>query len=145
MLVRLIEGLVRRVRPARVVLGIPPRDEPLAASLRRQALRLCRKLNVSVVVRPMAYAFGRLGFSGRSRERNGLANHLVRNFLPELFTRIRRSLNRLWHRRPAWHASALALSELADVAPLSAAALVPAVGHRVPAFKAALEAALPRV
>lgn len=145
MLVRLIEGLIRRIRPTRIVLGIPPRDEPLAASLRRSASRLCRRLRVAVVVRPLDHARERLGFPKRSTERHGLARHLVRNFLPELFTRLRRGLDRYWYRRPAWHSVALALSELMAVAPLSAAALVPAAGHRVPAFKAALAAALPRV
>ena len=145
MLVRLIGGLVRRVRPTRVVLGIPPGDGPLATSLRRYAERLCRRLRVPFVVRPVGEACGRVGFAGRSKERNGLARHLVRNFLPELFTRLRRGLDRFWYRRPAWHAAALALSELMAVAPLSAAALVPASGHRVPAFKAALAAALDRV
>lgn len=145
MLVRLIEGLVRRVRPSRVVLGIPPRDEPLAASLRRAASALCRRLGVSVVVRPVAHALGRIGFDTRPRERNGLAKHVVRHFLPELFHRLRRGLDRLWHRRPAWHAAALALSELAEVAPMSAAALVGPSGHRLRPFRAALEASLARV
>lgn len=134
-----------RTRPARVVLGIPPRDQPLAASLRRRATRLCRELGVPVAVRPVAGAFVRLGFQGRSRERNGLAKHLVRNFLPELFTRLRRGLDRFWYRRPSWHALALAVCELVDVAPMSAAALVPASGHRIIPFRDALRAAASRV
>lgn len=145
MLVRLIESLVRRVRPARIVLGIPPRDEPKALILRRLVSRLCSKLRVEVVVRPLACALERLGFSRRSTERNGLANHLVRNFLPELFTQLRRGLDRFWYRRPAWHAAALALSELVEIAPFSAAALVPASGHSVAPFRVALQAATARV
>lgn len=142
MLVRLVRRLVRRVRPGRVVLGVAASDGPLASSLRRLARRVAKRLRLEVVVRHLREACERLGMARRSRARNGLARHLVGNFVPELFHRFGERLDRLWHRRPAWHALALAVSEFAEFAPLSAAALVPAAGHGIPSFARALRGAL---
>lgn len=144
-LVRLLGRLARRTRPTRIVLGVPRAADPFAASLREEARRACRRLHLDVVVRPLARALERLGAAGRPQGRNGLARHLTERFFPGLFHKFTARLGRLWKRRPAWHALALALSELVEVAPLSAAALAPAAGHRVPSFRNALRHALPAV
>lgn len=142
MLVRLVRRLARRLRPARVVLGIPARGAALAAPLRRATARACRALGLAVVSRPLRGALERLGAEGLPPSRNALARHLVGRFVPGLFHEFRDRLDRLWHRRPAWHAVALAVSELAEVSPMSAAALAPAAGHAVPAFARAVRHAL---
>lgn len=144
-LVRLIQRLVGSTRPTCVAIGVSRRDGPEAAILRRRATRLCRDLGLEVVIRPLATAFTRLGIATRSPGRDALARHLTQNFVPGLIHRCRKTLKRIWYRRPAWHALALAVSELVAVAPLSAAALVPAEGHRLPAFQSSLRDALPRV
>lgn len=144
-LVRLIQRLVGSTRPTCVAIGVSRRDGPEAAHLRRRAARLCRDLGLDVVIRPLATAFTRLGLASSTPGRNALARHLTQNFVPGLMHRCRKTLRRVWYRRPAWHALALAVSELVNVAPFSAAALVPAEGHRLPAFQSALRDALPRV
>lgn len=145
MLVRLIQRLVERVRPQRVVLGISPRDATRVGSLRVCVRRLCKQLRLDVVTRPIGDAFKRLGVTTRFRSRNGFARYLIDHFVPDLFHRYTTRLARIWKRRPAWHALALTVSELVDLSPLSAAALVPASGHRIPSFTRALQHALSAV
>lgn len=144
-LVRLLHRLARQARPVRVVLGIPPHDRTLNASLREVARRTCRRLHLNVVTRPLGHAFDRLGVADRAPSRNSLARYLIDHYVPELFHKFTARVERLWQRRPAWHALALAMSELVDVSPLSAAALAPAAGHRVPSFSRALQGAISAV
>lgn len=141
MLVELVRRLIRRHRPARLVLGVPARDTGVSRTLRDLAERAARNLGVPAISRSVGATLRRLGFVARHGARNGLAQFLTTHFVPALRHEVTMSLNRLWHRRPAWHALALALHELVEVAPFAAAALAPATGHEVPSFNLALRRA----
>lgn len=145
MLVRLIARLVRRYRPARLVFGVTDCDTPAARSLRVIAARAARRLGVQALSRSVSAALSRLGFIARRGSPNGLAKHLAEHFVPMLRREVATVLDRFWHRRPAWHALAVALLELVEIDPFAAAALVPASGHAIPPFSTALRRALPTV
>lgn len=144
-LVRLVTRLVRAIRPERVVIGVPSSGARVSSVVERLVAEACRGLRCTVVKRRLGTALRRLGAPARSKVRNGLARHLVDHFVPELFHRFTDGLERLSRRRPSWHALALALSELVEVAPFAAAALVPAAGHNLPTFRKALQLASSRV
>ena len=145
MLVQLVTDLVRRYRPARVVLGIPPRDTDDTRTLRMEAVRVVTALHVLVTTRPLHQAKAALGFRVERGTPDGLASHLAHRFFPQLIRRLTRDVSHFWYRRSAWHALAIALTELVEFRPFAAAALVPASGHAIAAFAHAVQAAALRV
>lgn len=145
MLVQLVTDLVRRYRPARVVVGVPPRDTDDTRALRLQATRVVASLQIAVFAQPIHHATEVLGFRPVRGSPNGLARHLTAHYFPQLVRRLTRDVSRFWYRRSAWHALALALAGLVEYRPFAAAALVPATGHALVAFTHALQAAALRV
>lgn len=147
---RALERLLRRFRPACVVLGIPPEWDTARAALRRAAEAILARAGVPFSVQPTSDACELMLGRPRQRRRDELATTLHRHFrladtLPrrgrgrvDLNACVARHGERERYHRSAWKAVALALGELARACPFAAGALVHEHAEPLPAFHALL-------
>ena len=130
---------LRRHRPAILVLGIPRQDEPRSQALRHAAIRLAVAHGVPAIVRPVTEA--RCLFLGRQRgsRDDTLAACVVTGFFPELgpFRNPKQTIQRRY-RCHSFEAVALALHELVERTPLSAAVISKDDAFAMGRFNAAL-------
>lgn len=134
MLVRLVRRLLRQLRPKALVLGVPTRDEPSARELREIVFAHAAGVGVPVEARDLRVGLALIGLNRRVARRAALAEVLVRHFFPELAPEYTTALDRLWHRRPAWHALVLALHALVETHPRTAAAIARQSSRAIPSF-----------
>lgn len=124
----LLARALRWHRPSAVVIGIDPSEDQLVCDA---IMRICSRYVSRVSVECRNAGIRALGWS-RNVDMREATDRLTRHFLPELASELRRyprqrstsSANTWRYRRTAWQAAALALRELAQLRPLSAAALV---------------------
>jgi hypothetical protein len=118
-----VRYLLLRHRPARVVVGVPVRDDWRCAIMRDRLSVFLRGRGQPVRERLSRDA--RLILLGRERgpERGALARALVSGFLPELSEVTTRGPEGTRYRSHGWEAAALAVAELVEIAPRAACAL----------------------
>ena len=120
---RLLESLERH-RPTILVLGIPRQDDLRSRALREIASRLAARCGVIAIERSVSDARRLLLGCQRGSGDDALAACVTNGFFPALerFRAPRQTIQRKY-RRHAFEAVALAVRELVERAPLSAAAL----------------------
>ncbi|MGA7742824.1 MAG: hypothetical protein WBP56_20645 [Polyangia bacterium] len=128
-----------RYRPAVLVLGVPRFDGPSARVLREEATQLATALGMSVVERPVAAGRRLLLGCLRGSNDDALADHITSGFFPELasFRNGKQTVQRRY-RSHSFEAVALALHELVERAPLSAAVIARNEAFSMGRFNAAL-------
>jgi len=135
---RLLKSL-RRFRPAILVLGIPRKDDRRSRVLRESARRLAVEYGVAVIEHPVSEARSLLLGCQRGHKNDALAACIANSFFPTLerFRSPRQTIQRKY-RLHAFEAVALALLELVERAPLSAAAVASDEAFAMGPFNAAL-------
>jgi hypothetical protein len=136
-------GTLDRYRPSAVVLGVPRFDGHCTAALRDAAAKLAKAHGVVTVSRPVAD--GRELLLGRVRgpSLDAIATRLAKGFFPELGTVSHKGEARRYHRH-SFTAAALAVLELVERAPLSAAVIAKDAAFAMGTFNAALMASARR-
>ena len=137
---RLLDSLQRH-RPAVLVLGISRHDDLRSRALRESASRLAARCGVFAVERPVSEARCLLLGCQRGSEDDALAACVANGFFPALerFRSPRQTIQRRY-RLHAFEAVALALLELVERAPLSAAAVARDEAFAMGRFNTALAA-----
>jgi hypothetical protein len=132
-------------RPAVLVLGIPRHDEPRSRVLRESARQLAGRCGVIAVERSVSEARDLLLGCQRGHEDDALAACVANGFFPALerFRGPRQTIQRRY-RIHAFEAVALALLELVERAPLSAAAVARDEAFAMGRFNTALAASARR-
>ena len=124
-------------RPAVLVLGVPRFDNDRLRVFRRIAAKLATAHGVSVVARRVDDARRLLFGRTRGDRLDALADRLVRGFFPQLAVPRTTGEARRYHRN-AFSAAAVALHELVERAPLSAAVIAKNEAFAMGRFNAAL-------
>jgi|GEM_PF-1258865 len=134
-----------RYRPAVVVLGVPRFDDPVSDALREAAKQVATEHGVPTIERLVTQGRQLLIGCQRGPWDDALADRLVDGFFPELagFRYKKQTIQRRY-RRHAFEAAALAVLELVERAPLSAAVIAKDAVLAMGAFKAALTASARR-
>lgn len=99
-------------------------------------------MQLPVIVRNVRVGISLLVRGMRGDQPNTLATRLVHGFLPELAPHLEHTEAVAWYHRSAWHATALALAELVEHAPVAAAALARPEAFAMGRFHANLLASL---
>ena len=132
---------LHRYRPGVLVLGIPRFADHLSRALRETAMQLAAAYGVPAVERSVAQARSLLLGCQRGSHDDALADKVTGGFFPELLGHLteRQSIQRKY-RRHAFEAAILALHELVERAPLSAAAVAKDAAFEMGTFNSALTA-----
>ena len=135
---RLCESFQRH-RPAVLVLGIPRHDDARSRGLREGACRIAASYGVRAIERRVSEARSLLLGCQRGCEDNALSACVANSFFPALrkFRSPKQTIQRRY-RLHAFEAVALALLELVERAPLSAAAVARDEAFAMGRFNAAL-------
>jgi hypothetical protein len=134
---------IRQHQPAVLVLGIPRFDVAKSCMLREVAATLAAACDLPVLVRSVADARRLLLGRTRGQVQRALSARLARGFFPELAT-VKSNATSERYRCHAFEAVALALCELVDRAPLSAAAIAQTEAFGMGNFNAALSVSCQR-
>jgi hypothetical protein len=118
---RLLDAL-DRYRPSVVVLGLPRFDSHCTTALREVAAKLAKEHGVVTMTRAVADARDLLLGRIRGQHLDAIALRLAKGFFPELGAVSTDGEARRYHRH-SFSAAALAIHELVECAPLSAAVL----------------------
>lgn len=133
---RLLDSL-DRYRPSAVVLGTPRFDNNCTAALREAASKLAKAHGIVTLSRPVADARELLLGRVRGPRLDAVAARLTKGFFPELGAVRTEGEARRYHRH-SFTAAALALLELVERAPLSAAVIAKDAAFAMGTFNAAL-------
>lgn len=126
-------------RPAVLVLGVPRFDGPVSSALREAAMEVAAAYGVPTVVRLVTEARDLLLGCQRGSGDDTLADKVADGFFAELSGfRARKQTIQRRYRRHAFEAAALAVRELVDRRPLSAAAIAKGPAFAMGSFNAAL-------
>ena len=140
----LVRSLCRH-RPAIVVLGIPRFDDTVSAALRETAKLIATAHGVPAVERLVTQARQLVIGSQRGPNDDALADKVVDGFFPELSgLRAKKQTIQRRYRRHAFEAAALAVCELVEHEPLSAAVIAKDAAFAMATFNAALTASARR-
>lgn len=134
-----------RFRPAVVVLGIPRFDDPASMALRETAMQIAAAYGVPSVERLVTQARQLLLSCRRGSCDDALAEKVMEGFFPELSAlRAGKQTIQRRYRRHTFEAAALAVHELVERAPLSAAVIAKDAAFAMGTFNAALTASARR-
>lgn len=139
---RLLDAL-DRYRPSAIVLGVPRFDSGCTAALREAASGLAKAHGVVTLPRPVAHARELLLGRVRGPRLDAVASRLAKGFFPELGAVSSKGEARRYHRH-CFTAAALALLDLVERAPLSAAVIAKDAAFAMGIFNAALTASARR-
>ena len=134
---------IDRYRPSAVVIGMPHFDGRHTRILFEAASGLAKAHGVPVVARTVAEARGLLLGRVRGQSLDAIALRLAKGFFPELGAVSTKGEARRYHRH-SFAAAALALLELVECAPLSAAAIAKDAAFAMGTFNDALTASARR-
>jgi hypothetical protein len=140
---RRLLGAIEWYRPSAVVLGVPRFDSHCITALREAAAKLAKAHGVVTVSRPVGDARELLLGRVRGQSLDAIGIRLAKGFFPELETVSNKGEARRYHRH-SFTAAALAVLELVESAPLSAAVIAKDAAFAMGTFNAALMASARR-